>query len=88
MWYYRSNYTVNGVHEITFTQYSEPWWFARYQTKSTFENKVRPYQTMPPQPLLAWLGSHHVRFLPLHSLSRSTTPICGAGGWCAPMKTR
>jgi len=59
MWYYRSNYTVNGVHEITFTQYSEPWWFARYQTKSTFENKVRPYQTMPPQPLLAWLGLAH-----------------------------
>lgn len=43
MWYYRSNYTVNGVHEITFTQYSEPWWFARYQTKSTFENKSEPF---------------------------------------------
>jgi hypothetical protein len=86
MWYYRSNYTVNGVHEITFTKYSEPWWFARYQTKSTFENKVRLYQTMPAQPL-----SHPMRFLPLPpmlSLSRSTTPICGAGGWCAPMKTR
>ncbi|ELR18890.1 uncharacterized protein ACA1_037440 [Acanthamoeba castellanii str. Neff] len=43
MWYYRSNYTVNGVHEITFTKYSEPWWFARYQTKSTFENKSEPF---------------------------------------------
>jgi hypothetical protein len=51
MWYYRSSYTVNGVHEITFTKYSEPWWFARYQTKSTFENKVRLYQTMPAHPI-------------------------------------